>query len=187
MSTATHNPVDPADQAARDRIRIDHDNTLFVVAGAGTGKTTALVSRVVALVAEGRTELDDLAAITFTEAAAAELRDRIRGALELAARGDDPNVQSAEGRARCATARTRIDDAALTTLHGFAQRLLARFPIEAGVPPRFEVVDEIEAAISFDESWRVLTDELLTDPELEDPLLTALTLDVGMRRWRDIA
>src|SRR3954464_15571225 len=114
MSTATHNPVDPADQAARDRIRIDHDNTLFVVAGAGTGKTTALVSRVVALVAAGRTELDDLAAITFTEAAAGELRDRIRGALEVAAAGDDPHVDTVEDRNRCAQARARIDDAALT-------------------------------------------------------------------------
>jgi len=46
MTTVVHGP---ADQDARDRIRVDHDNTLFVVAGAGTGKTTALVSRVVAL------------------------------------------------------------------------------------------------------------------------------------------
>ncbi|HEY1738338.1 MAG TPA: UvrD-helicase domain-containing protein, partial [Acidimicrobiia bacterium] len=178
--------LEPADQAARDRIRADHDHTLFVVAGAGTGKTAALVSRVVALVAAGRTQLDDLAAITFTEAAAAELRDRIRGALETAARGDDAHVTSPEARLRCAQARARIDEAALTTLHGFAQRLLARFPIEAGVPPRFEVVDEIEAAIAFDEGWRELSEDLLADPELEAPLLTALTLEVGMRRWRDI-
>ncbi len=177
----------PADHAARERIRVDHDHTLFVVAGAGTGKTTALVSRVVELVACGRTQLDDLAAITFTEAAAAELRDRIRSALERAARGDDPHVESAEARARCAAARARLDEAALTTLHGFAQRLLARFPIEAGVPPRFEVVDEIEAAIAFEEGWHALADTLLADPDLEEPLLTALALDVTMRRWREIA
>ena len=184
--TAATAALDPVDQPAHDRIRADHDHTLFVVAGAGTGKTAALVSRVVALVAAGRTQLDDLAAITFTEAAAAELRDRIRGALEVAARGDDPNVHTPEAQLCCAEARARIDEAALTTLHGFAQRLLARFPIEAGVPPRFEVIDEIEAAIAFDEGWRALSDELLADPALEEPLLTALILDVNMRRWRDI-
>ena len=67
----------PRDQAARERIRTDHESTLFVEAGAGTGKTTALVRRVAELVVTGRvTSARELAAITFTEAAAAELRDR---------------------------------------------------------------------------------------------------------------
>ncbi len=177
----------PADADAREQIRVDHEHTLFVVAGAGTGKTTALVARVVALVAKGRTELEDLAAITFTEAAAGELRDRIRGALEAAARGDDPLVARSDEQQRCADARARIDDAALTTLHGFAQRLLARFPIEAGVPPRFEVVDEIEAAISFDQAWQARFDELLDDPMLADALLNGLALGIEAHHWRDIA
>ena len=62
----------PVDVAARRRVRDDHDVSMFIEAGAGTGKTTALVDRVVALVATGRVELRELAAITFTEAAAAE-------------------------------------------------------------------------------------------------------------------
>ena len=56
----------------------------FVEAGAGTGKTTALVTRIVELIAAGALQMERLAAITFTEAAAAELRDRIRQDLEHA-------------------------------------------------------------------------------------------------------
>ena len=81
----------PVDQADRDRVRSAHDVSIFVEAGAGTGKTRAIVDRVVAMVAAGRLELRELAAITFTEAAASELRDRIRTALERAASGDDPH------------------------------------------------------------------------------------------------
>src|SRR5262245_41081484 len=71
-----------ADRDARARILGDLETTLFVEAGAGSGKTTALVDRVVALVTSGVAELAHIAAITFTEKAGAELRDRIRRALE---------------------------------------------------------------------------------------------------------
>ena len=54
------------DQAARDRIHDDLDATIFVEAGAGTGKTSALVDRIVQLVASGRTIANRLAVITFT-------------------------------------------------------------------------------------------------------------------------
>src|SRR6185436_13945704 len=77
------------DQAAREAIAHDLDHTLFVEAGAGTGKTSALVARLVALVWRG-TPLTQIAAITFTEAAAAELRERVREALGEAAISDAP-------------------------------------------------------------------------------------------------
>jgi ATP-dependent helicase/nuclease subunit A len=70
-----------------DRITEDLDTTLFVEAGAGSGKTSALVNRVLALVTSGRAELRRIAAITFTEKAGAELRDRIRRELEKRGRG----------------------------------------------------------------------------------------------------
>ena len=65
----------PVDDDARKAIRDDLGATLFVEASAGTGKTTSLVQRVTNLVATGTTTLNRIAAITFTEAAAAELRD----------------------------------------------------------------------------------------------------------------
>jgi len=70
-----------ADDAARTRIRHDLDTTLVVEAAAGTGKTTALVARMVAAIASGRAQLDHLVAVTFTEAAAGELKLRLRTAL----------------------------------------------------------------------------------------------------------
>ena len=172
---------------ARTSIRDDHDTTLFVVAGAGTDKTTALVSRIIALVAAGRTDLSDLAAITFTEAAAGELRDRTRAALERAANGFDAQVSSPEAQARCNAARATIDEAALTTLHGFAQRVVAVAPLDVGVPPRFEVLDAISAAVNFDQAWVTLLDDLFERPELREPFSQAFVLGLRLGNWRDIA
>ena len=74
----------PVDDGARRVIAEQLDETLFVEASAGTGKTASLVARLVSLVRTGRTTLDRIAAITFTETAAAELRDRVRQGLEEA-------------------------------------------------------------------------------------------------------
>jgi hypothetical protein len=70
----------PVDQDVRDRITSETEQPLFVEAGAGSGKTKLLVERIVALVREGR-PMRQIAAVTFTEKAAAELRDRLRDAL----------------------------------------------------------------------------------------------------------
>ena len=65
----------PADQPAREQIATDLTENLFVEAGAGTGKTTALVGRMVALVLDRELPVEAIVAITFTERAATELRD----------------------------------------------------------------------------------------------------------------
>ena len=101
------------DDAAREAIRTDLTATLFVEAGAGTGKTAALVGRIVSLVRSG-IPMRGIAAITFTEKAAAELRYRVRAELERHAATD----------AACAAALDDLDGAAISTLHAFAQRLL---------------------------------------------------------------
>src|SRR5882757_8684732 len=112
----------PVDHDVRERVRTDLARNLFVEAGAGTGKTRVLVDRVVHLVATAIvSDISRLVAITFTEAAAAELRDRIRTELE---RATTDAALTDDDRARCADARTRIDRATITTLHGFAQRIL---------------------------------------------------------------
>ena len=79
------------DAAARERIRTDLTANLCVEAGAGTGKTTVLVSRLVEILRTGHASVDEIAVITFTDAAAAELAGRVREALELArAKAGDP-------------------------------------------------------------------------------------------------
>ncbi|HEX6939662.1 MAG TPA: UvrD-helicase domain-containing protein [Longimicrobiales bacterium] len=76
----------PPDQAHRERILNDLDTNLLVEAGAGSGKTTAMVGRMVALVRTGRAKVEEIAAVTFTRKAAAELRERFQVALEKAYR-----------------------------------------------------------------------------------------------------
>src|SRR3954454_9151840 len=103
-----------ADQATRDRLLTALDETFFVEAGAGTGKTTTVVGRLRNLVASGRVTMERLAAITFTEAAAAELRDRVREELERAA---TDATRPLEERDRCLRAVEEIDLAAIQTVH----------------------------------------------------------------------
>jgi ATP-dependent helicase/nuclease subunit A len=127
------------DEAARAAIQKDLSRTLFVEAGAGTGKTTALVGRIVELVltsdATVRRPLSQIAAITFTEAAAAELRERVRIEFESALLSARENGMSKDVEL-CEQALADADVAAISTLHSFAQRLLSEFPVEVGVPPR---------------------------------------------------
>lgn len=168
------------DQAARKRIRSDLGATLFVEAAAGTGKTSALVGRVVEMVATGLVELRHVAAITFTEKAAAELRDRVRRGLTEAAEnrpGEESN--------RCRAALDQLEDAAITTLHSFARRILADFPLEAGLPPRFAVMDDIEAGGGFDAAYERFAGELLGSPD--ETLRDALNLGLRPSDIRTLA
>ena len=142
----------PPDEASRVRIRTDLDTTLVVEAGAGAGKTSSLVARIVNLVRDG-VPITAIAAITFTEKAAAELRSRTRSGLE-----HDPTPQAS-------TALDRLDHAPIGTLHSFARRILFDFPIEAGLPPGFTVLDELESALAFEEQWDDLLDRLLDEPD----------------------
>ena len=172
------------DEAARQRIRTDLDATLFVEAGAGSGKTTALVDRVVALVTSGAAELARIAAITFTEKAGAELRDRIRQVLQTTA--DHPDTPPEEA-ARCRVALDQLDGAAIGTLHAFAQRILAEHPVEAALPPRIEVLDEVTSGIEFDRRWARTLDRLLEDPTLERTLLLLAAANVKPTGLRALA
>ncbi len=80
-----------------------------------------------------------------------------------------------------------MDEITLTTLHGFASRLLGEFPLEAGLPPGFEVEDEIEASVRFDRRWRDLLDDLHQDPELRPVLARALALRLPLSRLSEVA
>lgn len=172
------------DEEARRCIRSDLDRNLFVEAGAGTGKTTVLVDRVVNLFATGKLAAPSaLVAITFTEAAASELRNRIRAALEEAMLAED---RDADERALCAEARRRIDEAVITTLHGFAQRILAEHPLEAGLPPGFEVDDGVMAGVRFAQRWAAFLDDLYGDQAPRD-LLTAHALGLTSSHLLEIA
>jgi ATP-dependent helicase/nuclease subunit A len=141
----------PPDQPQRERILAELDANLLVEAGAGSGKTTSMVGRMVELVRAGR-EVDRIAAVTFTRKAAAELRERFQEALEQAYRtAVDEN--DAVGRARFGNALDAIDRCFLGTIHAFCARLLRERPLEAGVPPQFEEVSGADEDRLRSESW----------------------------------
>ena len=130
----------PADQAARTRILEDLDTTLMVEAGAGSGKTTSLVGRMLAHVRRG-TPVDRIAAVTFTRKAATELRERFEIELESRTRVA-LEERDEEARSRYVQARADLDRAFLGTIHSFCARLLREHPLEAGLDPAFEEVSE---------------------------------------------
>ena len=149
----------PPDQRDRERIHRELDRNLFVEAGAGAGKTSSLVGRIVELVRSG-VPIEGVAAITFTEKAAADLRHRLRGTLQRAAAGtaDPTELGCFEG------ALDGLDHAPIGTLHAFARRLLNEFPVAAGLPPGFGVLDELESNLAFEERWEELLERLLEHP-----------------------
>ena len=175
----------PKDHKARQKISECLDETLFVEASAGTGKTTSLVQRVVNLVASARATIGSIAAITFTEAAAAELRDRARQELEKAA--NDQSRSEIE-RFRCRQAADGLGQAYFQTLHSFASALLHERPLEAGLPPGFETTDAIAAELRFDAAWNDwLRSQLEGDTDIAPQLTMALALGMTVKNLRDVA
>ena len=123
-------------------------DTHLVEAGAGTGKTSVLITRLLSLVRAG-IDLPRIVAITFTEKAAGELRARLRGALEAELRSGDagPDAELLE------KALHEIDRAHIGTIHGFCSDILRERPVEAGVDPEFAMADELRQVFLFEEVW----------------------------------
>jgi len=138
------------DQPARDAIAADLDSTFVVEAAAGTGKTTELVRRIVRVLATGKASVGDLVAVTFTEKAAGELKFRLRQELERTAAGSGLDAGS---RARLTAALMNLEEAHISTIHGFCADLLRERPVEAGIDPLFRVLTESEARRLYGEAF----------------------------------
>ena len=154
-------PVSLADHAARDRIANDLDATLVVEAAAGTGKTTALVTRMVRLLASGRAELDRVVALTFTEAAAGELKLRLRGAIERARQDETLPLDERE---RLTDALPHLEQARIGTIHSFCADLLREHPVEAGIDPLFEMAPDDVAGELFGRAFDRWFERQLAEP-----------------------
>src|SRR5688572_17812969 len=146
------------DQEARDAIANDLDSTFVVEAAAGTGKTTELVRRIVRVLATGKASVGDLVAVTFTEKAAGELKLRLRQELE---RGTGDSGLDAASRARLDAALMNLEEAHVSTIHGFCADLLRERPVEAGVDPLFRVLTEGEARRLYAEAFDAWLQETL--------------------------
>ena len=160
------------DEPDRHAIRTDLETTLLVEAAAGTGKTESLVERMVALIRSGRTAIDRLSAVTFTIKAAAELSQRFQTRLEEAARASE-----GEERRRVEEALARLDTAFVGTIHAFCARLLRERPVEAGVDPGFDEMEQPEDESARQEAWERYAEKLFSQ---ESPILPRLSA-IGMR------
>lgn len=162
------------DRDARRTIAEATDRSLLVEAGAGSGKTTALVARLLELLRRG-VSLEEIVAITFTERAAGELRLRIRREL---ASSSAPWVPPA---------LARIDQALIGTIHAVAERLLLDGGSELGLPPLLEVVDEFDASAAFAVAWPDIVEQLLRQEDLVDALDTLAVAGVASRDLATVA
>ncbi len=124
--------------------------SLVVSAGAGSGKTRVLVERYVRLISAGDIPPDAILAITFTEKAAREMRERVRDEVEARARQARAGLWE--------ELRAAVESARIGTIHSFCADLLRAHPGETGLDPRFRILDEVESGImradSVDEALR---------------------------------
>ena len=150
------------------------DRSLVVEASAGTGKTTELVNRMVEVIAAG-TGVDAIAAVTFTHAAAGNMKLRVRQELERRrGREGDPAV-----RTRLAGAACSLDRAFIGTIHAFCAQLLRRRPVEAGVDPVFQELAQPDALRVFGGVFRCWIEKRLGAPT------PAMVRTLARLAWQD--
>jgi len=137
-----------ADAKARSRIQSDFDATLVVEAAAGTGKTTELIGRIVALLRTGRTTLDRVLAVTFTDKAAGEMKLRLRSGLERAR-----ERASGVEHERFTDALRLLEVAQISTIHSFCADLLREWPVEARIDPLFDLAAGEAATALLDQAF----------------------------------
>lgn len=157
-------PLKPlADDGARRTAIAVHDRSFLVEAGAGSGKTAVMAGRIALMLAEGVAPRT-VAAVTFTELAASELLIRVREFVGELAAGRMPaelcvalsHGLSENQRSHLGAASTAIDEITCSTIHGFCQRLIKPYPVEADIDPGAAVMDRNQADLAFTEiieSW----------------------------------
>ena len=146
---------------------VDAEGSVFVSAGAGTGKTSVLVERYVRAVCERGVDVESILVITYTRKAAGELRSRIRAALRERGRPD--------------LARD-LDGAWISTIHGFCSRVLRAHPFAAGLDPRFREIEEAGAAVLRGEAFESALHDFCATGEPERLRLLATYRADGLRR-----
>jgi ATP-dependent exoDNAse (exonuclease V) beta subunit len=128
MSPPSHATAGAVAFTAEQRAAIeDRDGSALLAANAGSGKTAVMAERCVEAVLQDGVPVGSILALTFTEKAAGELRDRIR--RRFIALGEEEHARA-------------VDAGWIGTIHGFCARVLRSRPLAAGLDPRFEVLDE---------------------------------------------
>lgn len=169
-------------EEVQDAFRFEKNSC--ILAGAGTGKTSALVEQYLALLS-GETSLgplgiEQIVAITFTEKAAAEMKERIREEIEkkITAGNQERGADPGGGQKWQETWR-KLFGANITTIHSFCARLLRENPVEARIDPGFEVLDEHESRVFLD---RVVKQRIISGVQEGNQHNIRLISDYELRR-----
>ena len=153
---------------------------LCVDAGAGSGKTRVLVERIVHLVEHRGVALERIAAITFTDKAAAEMKARLRGAFRKRAQAaiDDPARMS-----YWRDLEHRVDTARISTIHAFCTGLLREYALQIGLDPDFAILGDAESALLLSDTVRATVIGLL---EARDEAALLLAAEIGPGKLREV-
>jgi len=148
-----------------------------VDAGAGSGKTRILITRILHLIEQRDASLDEIVAITFLENAAAEMKDRLRRAFRQKAPRDDAQAMSF-WRAR----EREVEHARISTIHSFCAAFLREHALHLGLDPEFSMLAEAEAALLRRDAVREALHELLEDG---DEQALAIATELGTPQLQD--
>ena len=144
---------------------------ISVTAGPGAGKTTVLVERYLYILRQHKLSIDQIVAITFTNRAANEMRERLRSELNQILK-----TANTSERQHWLHYKRTLDGAVITTIHGFCARLLREFPVEARVDPQFVLLDEHRTAMLLESVVEEVLSEFISNEHIE---VSRLTLGVG--------
>ncbi|MFC4766684.1 UvrD-helicase domain-containing protein [Effusibacillus consociatus] len=174
LQTPMNRIRNPEPNEAQLKAIINLDDDLLVAAGAGSGKTWVLTERYMEMLVRGARP-GQIVAITFTELAAAEMKRRIRGAVQ---KWIDQAPDPAEKK-RWRQMYNELDSAIISTIHGFCMRILKEHPVEAGIDPLAEILEPDEVERLLEEAVEELLKEAMRE-RFED--LKPLYLAWGGRR-----
>ena len=146
----------------KQREAVEREGSLCVTAGAGTGKTKVLVDRYLRILEQGAAPVQGILALTFTEKAAAEMRERVRKALMEKGKAKEELLED-------------LHWASISTFHSFCSRVLREFPLESEVDPDFQVLDEVQADLLVEGAFNALVYKAKGGPT-EEALVSLLTL-----------
>lgn len=162
----------PSDMSARDIISGNLDTNILVEAGAGSGKTTSMVNRMVCLITQKKTAIDGIAAITFTRKAAQELKERFQNKLEERYRQETDG----ELRSILKAALDNMEQCYIGTIHSFCAAILRERPVEGGIDPDFTELDEMTDTSLLKLSWQ----QYLLQIRLRYPEKLAALSEIGL-------
>ena len=153
----------------------EHGKSILVSAAAGSGKTSVMVERILRMIIDGKADVDGILVLTFTNASAADMRDKLSKAIRNAIK------EKPEESVRLKSQLDRLYRAYITTFDSFAVRIIREFFYMTDIDPNFRACDEIESSIMKNES----IDELFESAYANDGLIEGGSFRKFLRLYTD--